>query len=139
MWTAAQHQSLIINLVLKLKPAVGGKGGKGSAIGNFLVREAKVIALGELMWMFGDTYTATEIYNYFSNCRLLTALGLGPVVGRWRRRMGGPGQIGGGGGGGGGGGSGSVVVRGFRGFFYLFAELFFLFFWVFIFDVFVDC
>ena len=48
------------------------KGTTGSAIGDFLVREAKVISLGEAMWMFGNAYTAVEIYQYFCNCRRLS-------------------------------------------------------------------
>ena len=109
-----------INLVLKLAPASGGSGGslkgkEGSAIGDYLVREAKVISLGEALWMFGHDYTAAELYQYFCNCRRLSTKrphawtnpqrrdavlqhkgatgrwGFGQRGGRWQHLMDGPG------------------------------------------------
>ena len=47
------------------------KGQVVSATGDYLVREAKVISLGEAFWMFGHEYTAAELYQYFKNCRRL--------------------------------------------------------------------
>ena len=67
-----------INLILKLRPAVGGggkqgcKGRRGRVVGDYLVREAKVISVGEAFWMFGHEYTAAELYQYFLNARRLT-------------------------------------------------------------------
>jgi len=89
-----------INLILKLKPAgaKGRKGCKGSAIGDYLVRSAKVISVAEACWMFGHEYSASEIYQYFMNARRLSTrrphawtnaqrrdahLQHGAVTGRW--------------------------------------------------------
>ena len=64
-----------INLILKLSAACGcsgKKGRKGSALGDYLIREARVISVGEVCCMFGHLYTAAEIYQYFINARLLS-------------------------------------------------------------------
>ena len=70
---AAKDDEGNINLVLKLAgPAGKLKGQVGSAIGDYLVREGKVISVGEACWMFGHEYTAAELYQYFQNARRLT-------------------------------------------------------------------
>ena len=38
---------------------------------SFRVRTARVIALAELFWFFGDKYTARELYAYYVNARRL--------------------------------------------------------------------
>ena len=47
---------------------------KKSASGGdqFFVRKAQVIGLGELLFFFGEKFTAGELYAYFVNARKLT-------------------------------------------------------------------
>ena len=67
---AAKDDEGNINLVLKLAgPAGNLRGRVGSAVSDYLVREAKVVTVGELCWVFGNDYTAAELYQYFVNCR----------------------------------------------------------------------
>ena len=52
-----------ISTILK-KSASGGD--------QFFVRKAQVIGLGELLFFFGEKFTAGEFYAYFVNARKLT-------------------------------------------------------------------
>ena len=53
----------VISTILK-KSASGGD--------QFFVRKAQVIGLGELLFFFGEKFTAGELYAYFVNVRKLT-------------------------------------------------------------------
>ena len=53
----------VISTILK-KSASGGD--------QFFVRKAQVIGLGELLFFFGEKFTAGELYAYFVNARKLT-------------------------------------------------------------------
>ena len=72
---AAKDDEGNINRVLKVQLASHAgklKGKVGSVLGDYFVREAKVFSVGELCWMFGNDYTAAELYQYFVNCRRLS-------------------------------------------------------------------
>ena len=67
-----------INTILKLKQkdatsAFGGKGQVGSAIGDYMVWESTVMSIGELLWLHGNDYTASELYEYFVGARRCTS------------------------------------------------------------------
>ena len=73
--TASEDSEGNINAILRLSPT--NRDGirrhcKGSAVGDFLVRSARVFSLAELMWFWGHLYTAKELFSYAIQSRRLT-------------------------------------------------------------------
>jgi hypothetical protein len=62
----------LVNTILKMPlPASGGStGGFGGE--HYYVRNATIVGMGELLYFFGDKFSAAELHAYWVNARKLT-------------------------------------------------------------------
>ena len=62
----------LVSAILKMPlPASGGSTG-GFGEEHYYVRSAIVVGMGELLWFFGDKFSAAELHHYWLNARKLT-------------------------------------------------------------------
>ena len=62
-----------VNHVLRITPAVGG-GGVAPAVGggSFEAHASRIINFAELMWIFGEEFTAADLHAYWYNARRIS-------------------------------------------------------------------
>jgi len=53
----------LVNAILKMPASGGSMGGFGEE--HYFVRRATIVGMGELLWFFGEHFTAAELYAYF--------------------------------------------------------------------------
>ena len=46
-------------------------GSRARIRGELQVRQARVFGIADLFWEFGDTFSAAELYGYYTTCRVV--------------------------------------------------------------------